>query len=72
MVLHKGAIHCVARDVDHGRVRVFAFDRMSETVASDSERFDLPYARPEDNGRCRRRALERDSAAQLSFLDRYG
>jgi predicted DNA-binding transcriptional regulator YafY len=42
LLLHAGALVCVGRDVDRATTRAFAFDRMSELVASDSERFELP------------------------------
>jgi len=42
LLLHAGAIVCVARDVDREQTRVFSFDRMSELVASDTARFELP------------------------------
>jgi predicted DNA-binding transcriptional regulator YafY len=41
-VLHAGAIHCIARDLDRAVSRVFAFDRMAELQASEAERFELP------------------------------
>jgi predicted DNA-binding transcriptional regulator YafY len=42
LVLHGGAILCVAWDVDAGVARAFALDGMSELSASDGERFELP------------------------------
>jgi predicted DNA-binding transcriptional regulator YafY len=42
LVLHGGAIVCVAFDVDRRVMRAFAFDRMAEVQASADERFDLP------------------------------
>jgi predicted DNA-binding transcriptional regulator YafY len=42
LVLHGGAIVCVAKDVDAGAARPFAFDAMSELSARDGERFELP------------------------------
>ena len=42
LVLHGGAIACIARDVDRAVSRVFAFDRMAELQASEKERFELP------------------------------
>ena len=42
MILHKGSIHILALDVDHGEVRTFLFDRLSEPSPSDTERFALP------------------------------
>jgi predicted DNA-binding transcriptional regulator YafY len=42
LVLHGGAIACVARDVDRGATRVFVFDRMADLEANEQERFELP------------------------------
>jgi predicted DNA-binding transcriptional regulator YafY len=42
LVLHGGAIACVARDVDRAATRVFVFDRMGDLEASEKERFELP------------------------------
>jgi predicted DNA-binding transcriptional regulator YafY len=42
LVLHGGTIVCVARDVDRAQTRAFVFDRMSELVASDTAKFELP------------------------------
>ncbi|MBV9945826.1 MAG: WYL domain-containing protein [Myxococcales bacterium] len=42
LVIHRGAITCVARDVDRATTRAFAFDRMSELQASADDRFELP------------------------------
>jgi predicted DNA-binding transcriptional regulator YafY len=42
LVLHGGAIVCVALDVDRAVARAFAFDRMSDLEASTTERFELP------------------------------
>jgi len=42
LVLHGGAITCVARDVGEGTTRAFPFHRMSELAASEADRFDLP------------------------------
>jgi predicted DNA-binding transcriptional regulator YafY len=42
LVLHGGAIACVARDLDREVARVFAFERMSDLEASEKERFELP------------------------------
>jgi predicted DNA-binding transcriptional regulator YafY len=42
LVLHGGAITCVARDVDRAETRPFAFERMADLEASESERFALP------------------------------
>ncbi len=41
LVLHAGTIVCIARDVERG-VRPFAFERMSEIVASEGDHFELP------------------------------
>jgi predicted DNA-binding transcriptional regulator YafY len=42
LVVHGGAITCVARDIDRASTRAFSFDRMSELVAKSDERFELP------------------------------
>jgi predicted DNA-binding transcriptional regulator YafY len=42
LVLHGGAIACVARDVERAATRVFVFDRMADLEASEQERFELP------------------------------
>jgi predicted DNA-binding transcriptional regulator YafY len=42
LVLHGGAISCVAHDLDVGAPRVFVLDAMSELAASEAERFELP------------------------------
>lgn len=42
LVLHHGAIACVAHDVGRGGARAFAFDRMSDVEASEGDRFELP------------------------------
>ncbi len=42
LVLHGGAIACVAHDTDRDVSRVFAFERMSDLEASEKERFELP------------------------------
>ena len=42
LVLHGGAIACVARDTDKDATRAFAFERMAELEASADERFELP------------------------------
>lgn len=42
LVLHGGAMACIGRDVGRGLARTFLFDRMSELVASSSERFAMP------------------------------
>jgi predicted DNA-binding transcriptional regulator YafY len=42
LVLHGGAITCVAFDAGAGESRAFAFHRMSELEASEGARFDLP------------------------------
>jgi predicted DNA-binding transcriptional regulator YafY len=42
IVLHGGAITCVARDCDRNAPRPFVFDRMSELAVSETERFELP------------------------------
>jgi predicted DNA-binding transcriptional regulator YafY len=42
LVLHGGAIACVAHDVDRSEKRVFALHRMNDVEASEVERFELP------------------------------
>lgn len=42
LVIHGGAITCVARDLDRGLTRAFAFDRMGGLEAASGERFELP------------------------------
>jgi predicted DNA-binding transcriptional regulator YafY len=42
LVIHGGAIACIARDLDRAVSRVFVFDRMSDLEASEKERFELP------------------------------
>ncbi len=42
LVLHGGAIACVAHDVDRDTTRAFAFERMADLEASADERFELP------------------------------
>jgi predicted DNA-binding transcriptional regulator YafY len=42
LVLHGGAIACIARDVDRSSTRAFLFDRMTDLEASTDERFELP------------------------------
>jgi len=42
IVLQGGAITCVARDLDLDVTRAFVLDAMSELVASEGERFELP------------------------------
>jgi len=42
LVLHGGAITCIAHDVGGRITRAFSFDRMSELSASEADRFDLP------------------------------
>jgi len=43
LVLHAGNVMCVAHDVDRAATRVFALEAMSDVVASESERFELPF-----------------------------
>ncbi|MGH7270835.1 MAG: helix-turn-helix transcriptional regulator [Polyangiaceae bacterium] len=43
LVLHGGAITCIARDLDRNAPRPFAFERMADLEASKTERFDLPH-----------------------------
>lgn len=42
LLLHRGSIVCVGRDVEEDAVRVFLFDRMADLRANDTERFELP------------------------------
>jgi predicted DNA-binding transcriptional regulator YafY len=42
LVLHKGAIHVLARPVEAKDTRVYRFDRMSDVSAHGDERFSLP------------------------------
>lgn len=42
LVLHEGAITCIARDVERAATRAFLFDRMSELLTHEQERFALP------------------------------
>ncbi|HTQ44013.1 MAG TPA: WYL domain-containing protein [Polyangiaceae bacterium] len=42
LVLHEGAITCIARDVEHRTTRAFLFDRMSELLTHEQERFEVP------------------------------
>lgn len=42
LLVHGGAVHAIARDVDRDRVRVFAFDRTLDLQPSDHEHFELP------------------------------
>jgi predicted DNA-binding transcriptional regulator YafY len=42
MILHKGSVHCVGLDVAKDEIKAFLLDRMSETRASEGERFHLP------------------------------
>lgn len=42
LVLNGGAITCIARDVERAGTRAFLFDRMSELLTHEQERFELP------------------------------
>jgi predicted DNA-binding transcriptional regulator YafY len=42
LVIHRGALVCVARDVERAVTRAFAFDRMSGLEAESGDRFELP------------------------------
>lgn len=42
MVLHRDSIYCVGYHVGRGSVRTFLLDRMRDTQAAVTERFDLP------------------------------
>jgi predicted DNA-binding transcriptional regulator YafY len=42
LVLHKGAIHVLARPTDAKDTRVYRFDRMSDVSSPSEERFTLP------------------------------
>ncbi len=42
MVLYRDSIYCVGRHVQKDEVRTFLLDRMRDTVAAPTERFELP------------------------------
>ncbi len=42
MVLHRDSIYCVGHHVGRGEVRTFLLDRMRDTQAAATERFELP------------------------------
>jgi predicted DNA-binding transcriptional regulator YafY len=42
MVLHRDSIYCVGLHVGRGEVRTFLLDRMRDTQAAVTERFELP------------------------------
>ena len=42
MVLHRDSVYCVGRHVEKDQVRTFVLDRMRNTEASATERFELP------------------------------
>jgi predicted DNA-binding transcriptional regulator YafY len=42
LVIHGGAMTCVARDLARGVTQAFAFDRMSELAAGEGGHFELP------------------------------
>jgi predicted DNA-binding transcriptional regulator YafY len=42
MVLYRGGVHCVGKDVRTGRVEAFDVARMRESEPSESARFELP------------------------------
>jgi predicted DNA-binding transcriptional regulator YafY len=42
MVMHRDSIYCVGHHVDRGEIRTFLLDRMRDTRASATERFELP------------------------------
>lgn len=42
LVLHRDSIYCVGYAVEHREVRTFLVDRMRDTQAATTERFDLP------------------------------
>ncbi len=42
MVLHRDSIYCVGFHVERGEVRTLLLDRMRDTVAAATERFELP------------------------------
>jgi predicted DNA-binding transcriptional regulator YafY len=42
MVLHRDSIYCVGHHVERGEVRTFLLDRMRDTQAAVTERFELP------------------------------
>jgi predicted DNA-binding transcriptional regulator YafY len=42
MIVHRGSIHVIARDVERDEVRVFPFERIADPTLSATERFTLP------------------------------
>jgi predicted DNA-binding transcriptional regulator YafY len=42
MVMHRDSIYCVGHHVERGEVRTFLLDRMRDTQAAITERFELP------------------------------
>jgi predicted DNA-binding transcriptional regulator YafY len=42
MVLHRDSVYCVGYHTERGEVRTFLLDRMRDTRASSTERFELP------------------------------
>ncbi|MDP9149211.1 MAG: WYL domain-containing protein [Myxococcota bacterium] len=42
MVLHAGAIICLARDIERSSTRAFFFDRMGELDSTSEEKFEIP------------------------------
>jgi predicted DNA-binding transcriptional regulator YafY len=42
MVLHRDSVYCVGYHTERGEVRTFLLDRMRDTQAASTERFDLP------------------------------
>lgn len=42
MILHRGGVHCIARDVKSGQIEAYALARMRESEPSETARFELP------------------------------
>lgn len=42
MVLHRDSVYCVGYHVERGEIRTFLLDRMRDTQAASTERFELP------------------------------
>lgn len=42
MVLHRDSVYCVGYHVERGEIRTFLLDRMRDTQAATTERFELP------------------------------
>ncbi len=42
MILYRGGVHCIAKDIRTGRVEAYALSRMRESEPSESTHFELP------------------------------